>query len=114
MDTLNYEHRRAIIKLRCSDHALEIEKGRHKGIKDKSKRICPFCPCPTMEDEEHFILYCNSYNHLREKYDIGHLFLQNLFHDNHVINLAKYTIEAFEYRDQMIRPSEGRGEGERG
>ena len=67
-----------------------------------------------MEDEEHFILYYNSYNHLRQKCDIGHPVLQNLFHDNHVINLAKYTIEAFEYRDQMIRPSEGRGGGERG
>ena len=107
IDTLSYEHRRAITKLRCSDHTLEIEKGRHKGIKDKSKRICPLCPNPKMEDEEHFIFHCKSYSHIRLKYNIGCMTpLQDLFNNN-CTNLARYIIEALEYRDEIIRSGVG-------
>ena len=109
LGTLNFEQRRAITKLRCSDHVLEIEKGRHKGIKDKYKRFCPLCPDPTMEDEEHFIFHCNSYRDLRLKYNLEQTPLQNLFHDTFVTNFAKYIIEALEHRDQIIRPTEGGG-----
>ena len=102
LDNLNFEQRRAVTKLRCSDHALEIEKGRHKGIKDRSKRICPLCPCPTMEDEEHFIYNCNSYNHLRLKYTIGQeATIQDLFSDNFCITFANYVVESFKYREEI-------------
>ena len=102
---LNFEQRRAITKLRCPDHVLEIEKGRQKGIKDKFKRLCPLCPNPTMEDEEHFISHCNSYNHLRVMNNIEHTPLQNLFPDTFITNLVKYVIAALEHRDQVIRPT---------
>ena len=109
LENLNFERRRALTKLRCSDHALEIEKGRHKGIKDRSKRLCSLCPNPTMEDEEHFIFHCNSYTHIRLKYNIGlTTSVQVLFLDTFCSNLAKYIIEALEYRNQVTKPGEER------
>ena len=55
--------RTAITKLRLSNHALMIEKGRHLNI-DKNLRFCPFCP-GIIEDEQHFITRCPQYRHLR-------------------------------------------------
>ena len=108
LDTLNFEQRRAITKLRCSDHSLEIEKGRHKGIKDRSKRLCPLCPNPEMEDEEHFIFSCKSYSHIRLKYGIMQSMpLQELFRDTYCTKLAKYVIEALDKRDLIIRSGRG-------
>ena len=89
---------------------VEIEKGRHKGIKDRFKRLCPLCPNPEMEDEEHFIIYCKS--HIRLKYGIMQIMsLHELFLDTHCTNLAKYVIEALEYRDLVIRSGKGWGGG---
>ena len=35
----DFEHRKIIAKLRCSDHTLEIEKGRHRKM-ERSERLC--------------------------------------------------------------------------
>ena len=102
LDDLKFEHRRHITKLICSDHALEIEKGRHKGIKDRSKRVCRMCQS-SVEDEKHFLFYCYRYNHIRTKYNLGQD-LQSLLRANQSSNTAKYIIEAIEYRDQVLRP----------
>ena len=107
LSTLNFEQRRAITKLRCSDHSLEIEKGRHKGL-DRSKRVCPLCEHSAMEDEEHFIFHCKSYKHIRLKYNIEQITsVQNLFHETCCASFAKYIIEAFEYRNKGTRSGEG-------
>ena len=106
LDVLNFEQRRTLTKLRCSDHTLEIEKGRHKGIKDRTKRICPTCPYHTIENEEHFIYKCNSYNHLRLKYNVGRETIKDLFSENLCTNFANYVIECFKYRDE-IQPGRG-------
>ena len=55
--------RTALTKFRISNHVLQIEKGRHKNV-DKRERFCPFCP-EVVEDEEHFLLDCKTYRHLR-------------------------------------------------
>ena len=57
------KERTALTKLRLSNHALMIEKGRHQKI-DKSQRYCPFCP-GVVEDEKHFLLKCKNYHHFR-------------------------------------------------
>ena len=57
------KERTALTKFRLSNHALMIEKGRHKNI-DKTQRFCPFCP-GVVEDEKHFLLKCNTYRDLR-------------------------------------------------
>ena len=69
-ETLRFENRRAIAKLKCSDHALEIEKGRHKE-KPRHERICTLCHNGQIEDEEHFLFSCRIYNTLRVKYNFN-------------------------------------------
>ena len=64
LDTRSFEQRRVIAKMRCSDHALEIEKGRHKGI-PRPERIFTFCRNGQIEDEEHFLFICNMYKLLK-------------------------------------------------
>ena len=66
---VDFEYRKAIAKIRCSDHCLEIEKGRHRNIL-RAERTCKTCKTTELETEEHFLLQCNTYNLLRNKYDI--------------------------------------------
>ena len=61
----NAQHRIAFSKLRLSHHCLEIEKDRHKRTV-KNHRFCPFCP-ESVENEEHFLLQCQTYRYLRNK-----------------------------------------------
>ena len=103
IDTLDFKYRRAITKLKSSDHSLEIEKGRHKGIL-RSERICKFCHNGLVEDEEHFLLSCNIYNDLRTKYNVGHFTLANeFFNDVNYATLGKYLVEAFSARDETLK-----------
>ena len=109
LDTVGFEHRRAIAKLRCSDHALEIEKGRHKGI-PRTERTCTLCHNSQIEDEEHFLFLCNTYNSLRHKYNVEHFTVpQEFFNDTNYNILGKYLIEAFTTRHDIIRMVGGRG-----
>ena len=103
IDTVGFEHKRAIAKLRSSDHALEIEKGRHKETL-RPERTCKLCNNGQVEDEEHFLLSCNIYNALRTKYNVGHFTVAHeFFNDANYITLGKYLIEAFTTRDEIIR-----------
>ena len=60
----NVSIRTQFSKFRLSDHNLEIEKGRHRGI-DAEQRFCPFCK-DKVENEIHFLLECPLYKELRE------------------------------------------------
>ena len=56
----------AITKLRISAHSLLIEKGRHFRPKlDRKNRLCT--NCDEVEDEEHFLLYCQKFTNLSSK-----------------------------------------------
>ena len=102
-DTLGLEHRRAIAKLRCSDHTLEIEKGRHKGI-PRLERKCTLCHNGQVEDEVHFLFLCNTYNALWAKYKVEHFTTaQEFFNDANYSTLEKYLIEAFAARDEISK-----------
>ena len=74
------DSRKALSKLRLSNHDLMIEKGRHLKI-DKTQRFCPFCP-RSIETELHFLLHCKTYRVMREpvcqKYRIQSKFLIRL------------------------------------
>ena len=52
--------RQILAKFCCSDHMLEVEAGRHKGIPEKD-RICRLCSLNCTENEEHFLSTCNAY-----------------------------------------------------
>ena len=64
----NFKHRKALSKLRVSDHKLNIEVGRHTKL-SLSERICTFCNVD-IEDEKHFLLKCTVYENLRKTYTI--------------------------------------------
>ena len=57
MNINNYEHRKAIAKIRTSSHNLEIETGRWHNIQRES-RICKNCALDAVEDEMHFLFNC--------------------------------------------------------
>ena len=110
-----FQQRRHISKLRCSDHALEIEKGRHKKGNTRTlphERICTLCKGGQVEDEEHFLIKCDIYNPIRSKYKLEQLKeALNFFNEENINSVGKYLIEAFEMREKIIKTS-GRAEGE--
>ena len=60
MDSISdFTLRKIITKFRCSDHCLEIEKGRHIKLKPE-ERICKLCKSD-VETELHFIQDCPAY-----------------------------------------------------
>ena len=61
-----FNRRSILTKFRCSNHSLEIEKGRHRNI-PLENRICPVCKS-NVETETHFLQECFLYKDLRTKY----------------------------------------------
>ena len=56
----------ALTKLRISAHSLLIEKGRHFRPKlERKNRLCNICN--ELEDEKHFLLYCQKFTNLRSE-----------------------------------------------
>ena len=100
----SFRDRRAIAKLRCSNHCLEIEKGRHSRT-ERELRICKLCTLNCVEDEWHFLFECPSY----EKFRVEN-FGRNIIHpaDYHTTlstitnpNLAKYIKESLKHREEI-------------
>ena len=114
-----FQQRRHISKLRCSDHALEIEKGRHKKNGNtrtlRRERICTLCKTDQVEDEEHFLLKCDIYNSLKTKYKFEHLTeALGFFTGENLSTLGKYLCEAFKTREDRVKMSKGIEEEEEG
>ena len=102
LEVLNFENRKEITKIRCSDHCLQIEKGRHKNI-PRTDRICKVCDKSEIETEEHFLLKCSKYAFLRNKYNIRPFIAVNeLFNNTNQLNLGKYLVEAIALRENAI------------
>ena len=52
---LPYQLRKVVSRIRCSNHPLAIEKGRHTNpITPREERFCNFCDEQVVEDEDHF------------------------------------------------------------
>ena len=60
------------------------------------ERICIVCKNGQVEDEEHFLLKCDTYDSLSNKYKFEHLKTQLVF--SLVTTSGKYLIEAFKLR----------------
>ena len=101
----SFNLRKILTKFRCSDHVLEIEKGRHRKL-DVSERICQVCKC-SVETEMHFLQECPLYTQLREKY-FGKSELRNWTYilqckeKETAINLANFLTKAFNLRKRML------------
>ena len=112
----NFEHRRAIAKIRTSSHKLEVETGRWRGV-SRDQRICKNCTLNKVEDENHFLFECGMhvtgrkelYNMIKAKInvDISHIpshpeKIQEIFYseDLAILNaLGKFIKNALEKRE---------------
>ena len=74
---------REVTRLRIVSHNLEIEVGRFQ-FKDKSERLCS---CKEIETEEHFVMQCCQYTHIRQKYLSPNLPLHAHLDSNYTPNL---------------------------
>ena len=99
LDELNFEERKNISKLRCSDHELEINKGRHKNI-PREQRLCKLCSEEAVENEEHFLFKCSFYNSI--KIDPDFLTPETIFKNENIHKLAKYLTAAFQKRKHKL------------
>ena len=61
----DYRDRKLVTKLRCSNHNLQVEKGRHSNIPNK-ERICKLCN-KQVETEKHYLTYCPKFNTFRQR-----------------------------------------------
>jgi hypothetical protein len=107
----NLKIRRAYARLRCSNHPLAIETGRHFGI-DRDLRICNKCNAE-VEDEFHFLLKCPEWNQLRIKYlpqslhdytlntQIDFLQIMTSFDDQDIKAVALFAYQAFKIMEQI-------------
>ena len=108
--------RRALIKLRISNHKLMIEIGRYNQT-TKDNRYCPFCGSNLIEDEVHFLFQCPTYSMIRNIFyhkvktlipNITQLPIDGLINElmnsyNYFINtqFIKYISACFDVRDKL-------------
>ena len=99
----HFQQRKMIAKFRCSDHALEIEKGRHLRV-PREERHCKLCTNAEIESEEHFLSNCHFYKDLRATYSIfpAGNDAYKTFTDADPKALGNYLLEAFELRNQYL------------
>ena len=101
VDLPSFKMRKTIAKVRCSNHCLEIEKGRHQNI-TREDRTCNMCTDKVIEDEEHFLTKCKPYEHLKTKHQISTDNAADLMNGTDQENLAQYLISAFNLRKKTL------------
>ena len=101
---VNKDKRICLTKLRLSNHTLNIEVGRRKGIERKD-RLCPFCVEKDVEDENHFLFSCVRYNMVRVRFPVfSRPRLTEIFINNHVYSLkllSDFVYDMFEKRKTL-------------
>ena len=103
LNLTNFHQRKLISKLRCSDHVLEVEKGRHKPAnsrKRRDERLCIYCNNGEVEDEKHFLYICTLYNEIRNLYQIWQGEASTLFLKETLPETKEYVQKAFTLRDE--------------
>jgi hypothetical protein len=66
----NVQLRKCLSRFCCFNHCLEIETSRRtKPLKTPiCERLCKQCSLGVVEDEDHFLLVCPAYEHIRDKF----------------------------------------------
>ena len=115
-------HRRALTKLRLSDHKLEIESGRYIRPKiNRENRTCKLCSKPNkqapIEDEVHFITRCDNFmqiKNLRNEFfneimlpkgytdEKQYIMLMKMDSKEDNIKLAKFVCQLSKKRENII------------
>ena len=101
LDLPSFSHRKTMTKLRCSDHTLEVEKGRHKKI-PREGRLCKMCDGGEVETEEHFLMKCNAYDSLRLEHLTSRKYenIHDLLNETDDKTIIIYLIEALSKRKE--------------
>ena len=103
LNLTNFHQKRLISKLRCSDHNLEVEKGRHKPAnlrKRRDERLCIYCNNGEVEDEKHFLYRCTLYSEIRKSYQIWQGETSALFSKDILPDTKEFIYKAFNLREQ--------------
>ena len=99
---LPYQLRKVISRIRCSNHPLAIEKGRHKNPKTpREERVCIFCNNKDIEDEEHFLLKCTTYSILRDYHHMNFENVPEMLNMDDQYQLSRFLLSAFELRQRL-------------
>ena len=109
-------NRKALVKLRISNHKLNIETGRYDKISG-CDRICPVCGL-SIEDEIHFLFNCPKYSSIRDDFfnkiesripdykhiPISTLIIQLMHSTDYYLNkrLVRYVSSCLEMRDNLL------------
>ncbi len=66
----NVQLMQSLSRLRCSNHCLEVECGRHAKHESVSRRdrVCRLCSLGAVEDEDHMLLVCPAHHDIRCKF----------------------------------------------
>ena len=110
-------NRKTLVKLRISNHKLNIETGRYDNI-SRCNRICPVCGL-SVEDEIHFLFDCPKYSVIRDDFffnkidtripnykhiPISTLIIQLINSSDYYLNtqLVQYVSSCLEMRDSVL------------
>ena len=105
---LPFHLRKTISRIRCSNHPLAIERGRHKNPKTpREERVCVLCDGGDIEDEGHFLLECTVYSILRDHHHMNFESVPEMLNMDNQYQLSKYLISAYELRQSLIWGREG-------
>ena len=98
----NFNHRRILTKIRCSDHRLEIEKGRHRKV-PREDRICRLCTVNEIETEDHFLNKCKFYDYFKIKYDFcGTNITSEMIENKNLEKIGQYLCDTFTEREKQL------------
>lgn len=105
----NSKQRELYTKFRISAHNLEIEVGRYTGI-ERQNRICKLCQSQSVESEYHFLLCCNKYYDLRQKYFTNNAWpsvqkfinIMSSKRRTSIVKNAKFLTEAYKLRSLTL------------
>ena len=102
LDIDNFYWRKAIAKLRCSSHILQIEKGRHIN-QVREERICKLCQLNEVENEDHLLLRCTTYDALRTRFKLDRYEDSSIHFSSTPPNtMGIFLTEAFTIRKEAI------------
>ena len=115
--TRKLKERKQLVKFRIGNHKLRIETGRYDQI-PRVNRLCTLCKSNQIEDESHFLIYCNKYSILRNEFykKIEHIIpnfkqlsplqiiRELMTSSNHYINIrvAKFISSCFDLRNIQL------------
>ena len=100
---LPYQMRKIISQTRCSNHPLAIEKGRQKNTKiPREERLCELCDTMEIEDEDHFLIKCKTYSHLRDHYQMNYQTVPDMLNMDDQNQLAQFLLSTFKLRQNLL------------